>query len=175
MELGGPGSQYLSLGLIHNLFTGLSAPTPIVSSPHSSLKDPFNVSHRSELSYGSWTQSVKSKVLVVACEAPRLPFLAPVTALISFSFPFPSHHSTVATLASVLLAEYPDTALGPLPCCRCLRQMANSLPSLGLCSGVIFSMGLPWWPVWPFIRPCCHLYSQCLLLCSDFSPVEGNI
>lgn len=91
MELGGPGSQYLSLGLIHNLFTGLSAPTPIVSSPHSSLKDPFNVSHRSELSYGSWTQSVKSKVLVVACEAPRLPFLAPVTALISFSFPFPSH------------------------------------------------------------------------------------
>lgn len=91
MELGGPGSQYLSLGLIHNLFTGLSAPTPIVPSPHSSLKDPFNVSHRSELSYGSWTQSVKSKVLVVACEAPRLPFLAPVTALISFSFPFPSH------------------------------------------------------------------------------------
>lgn len=129
MELGGPGSQYLSLGLIHNLFTGLSAPTPIVSSPHSSLKDPFNVSHRSELSYGSWTQSVKSKVLVVACEAPRLPFLAPVTALISFSFPFPSHHSTVATLASVLLAGYPDTALGPLPCCRCLRQMANPLPS----------------------------------------------
>lgn len=179
MELGGPGSQYRSLGLIHNLFTGLSAPTPIVSSPHSSLKDSFNVSHCSELSYGSWIQTVKSKVLMVAYEALHLPFLAPVTTLILFSSPFPSpslHRSHTGFCVAPWISRCCLRAFAPLLSLSDSHR-ANSLPSFKslLRCHLLHGPTLMTSVTWTLFRPCYRLYSQCLLLCSVFSPREGII